>query len=71
MIKNAWRAFNGGIKMNNVSREEALEAVEIIKKYCDNGRHCRSCIFFINKEYDFCGKNFLELPCDWNIKMEK
>lgn len=57
--------------MNNVSREEALEAVEIIKKYCDNGRHCSSCIFFINKEYDFCGKNFLELPCDWNIKMEK
>lgn len=57
--------------MNKVSREEALKAVETIKKYCDNGRHCSSCIFFINKEHDFCGKNFLELPCDWNIKTEE
>ena len=70
MIKNARKthAHNyGGIKMNEVSHEEALEAIEKINKYCDNGKRCKTCIF-TNKGYDFCGKNFLELPCNWNIK---
>ena len=57
--------------MDRISHEETLEAVRTIKKYCRNGKRCKTCILFTNKEHDFCGKNFLELPCDWNIKMEE
>lgn len=55
--------------MDKVSHEEALEAIETIKKYCENGKRCKTCILFINKKNDFCGRNFLEIPCYWDTEM--
>jgi hypothetical protein len=55
----------------SVSHEEVIEAVKTIKKYCRNGKRCQTCVLFDNKYNDFCGRNFLELPCDWNIKVEE
>lgn len=55
----------------SVSHEEVIEAVKTIKKYCRNGKRCQTCVLFDNKYNDFCERNFLELPCDWNIKVEE
>lgn len=54
--------------MSNITKEQALEAYNILKKYCAETEHCIDCLLVVSSDSlhpDCCLMHFSETPAEW------
>lgn len=54
--------------MSNITKEQALEAYNLLREYCKGTKDCMDCLLVVTSDFidpDCCLMHFSETPAEW------